>query len=70
MEVTFRGTAKRAFDPSKAADVPFTVHALDVDEFKGDKWTKASTYANGLELMAAMAPLPNANARARAPEKK
>ena len=58
LEFTFTGTMKGAMGPFKATNKPVTIHAMEVDEFKGDKWTKATTYSNGLELLGAMGVLP------------
>ncbi len=79
-EFVFSGTQKGPIGALKATGKKFTVHGLDVDEFKDGKLAKATTYDNAVEFLtqlgfmppegAAGAPKPAAAPKAAAPAPK
>jgi uncharacterized protein (TIGR02246 family) len=58
IEFTFKGTQKGPIGKIKATGKTFSIHGLDVDLFKGDKYAKATTYSNGRELLGQLGVMP------------
>jgi steroid delta-isomerase-like uncharacterized protein len=61
-EFTFTGTLKGNLGPIKATNKEVTTHGLEIDELKDGKLQKGYTYANSMELLAAVGALPKPKA--------
>jgi predicted ester cyclase len=55
-EVTIAGTQNGPLGPMKASKKKVTLHALDISDASGGKFVKMTTYGNGAEMMAQIAP--------------
>jgi steroid delta-isomerase-like uncharacterized protein len=56
MTFTFGGTMKGPIGPFPPTGKPFAIHGIDVDEFRGVKMTRATSYSNFTEFLAQVAP--------------